>query len=157
MILTPRDNLARYACLGKNFADAIEWARGLDWEAVTEGRHVIDGERLFLICERVTPKPFGTETVWEAHNRYADIQLLLEGAERMGWAPRTDDLPVRTPYDAAGDKIFFDPLGVNGEWFDFRPGQAMIFFPEDTHAPCVAPTSTVGATSKRAVIKVRLG
>ncbi|TWU00065.1 Toxin-antitoxin biofilm protein TabA [Botrimarina colliarenosi] len=154
MILTTLDDLARYACLGPNFAKAIEWARGADWAALTPGKHPIDGERLFLICETMTPRPLGPETVWEAHDRYADIQCLLEGAERMGWTPRTDDLPVRTPYDAATDKVFYDPEKIRGEWFDFRPGQVMFFFPEDAHAPCVAPESP--APVKRAVFKVRL-
>lgn len=154
MILTTRDELARYACLGKNFADAIAWARDADWASLTPGKHPIDGERLFLIVEAVTPRPFGAETVWEAHDRYADIQCLIVGAERFAWAPRSGDLPIRTPYDAATDKVFYDPEKMRGDWFDFRAGHAVIFFPEDTHAPCVAPADPQPV--KRAVFKVLL-
>lgn len=155
MILTTLDELARYRCLGGAFAAAIEWLAATDLAALPEGRHAIDGERVFVICERMTPKPFGPDTVWEAHDRYADIQCLAEGAERFGWAPRTDDLPVRTPYDPAGDKVFYEPEQVPAEWVDLHPGRAIIVFPEDTHAPCVA--AGAAGESKRVVVKVLIG
>lgn len=155
MIFTPRDQLRRYACLGANFADAIDWLADADLSALPEGRHPIDGEALFAICERLTPKPLGPETVWEAHRRYADIQCVANGVERMGWAPLTAELPLRAAYNPATDKTLFEPLAIEGLVFDFRAGDAAIFFPEDTHAPCLAPDDP--RPVKRVVLKVLLG
>jgi YhcH/YjgK/YiaL family protein len=154
MILTLRQSLARYRCVGPRFAAAIDWLASADLAALPDGRHPIDGDAIFAICERMTPKPLGPETVWESHRRYADIQCLVEGAERMGWATLHESLPVRTAYNPDTDKQLYEPLAVGGLVFDFRAGDAAIFFPEDTHAPCLAPD--VPRPVKRAVLKVLL-
>jgi YhcH/YjgK/YiaL family protein len=154
MILTTRDGLARYRSLGPRLAAAIDWLLATDLTTLPEGRHPLEGDLLYVICERMTPKPLGPETVWEAHQRYADIQCLAEGAERMAWAPLHESLPVRAVYNPDTDKQLYEPLAVGGLVFDFRAGDAAIFFPEDTHAPCLAPDDP--RPVKRVVVKVRL-
>ena len=154
MILTSRNELSLYQNLCGNFQDAIKWAEQADWDSLAEGNHSIDGDRIFLIHEVVALKPLCPESVWEAHNRYIDILLILSGAERLGWAPRSSDLPIRTAYDEQTDKILFDAAEFDGSYVDVRAGQAVIFLPCDAHVPCLpidGPKSV-----RRAVFKVQV-
>ena len=154
MILTTHDELAQYQDLCSTFPVAIAWAQKVDWDTLADGKHNIDGDRLFLIKETVTLEPVGSDSVWEAHNRYIDILLILNGTERFGWAPRTDELPVRTPYDQHTDKILFDASKFSGSTLDVRAGQAIIFFPTDSHLPCQEIDGPKPV--QRAVFKVRV-
>lgn len=154
MILTTHAELLQYVALNTNFADAIEWADQADWNNLAEGKHNIDGERLFLINETVTLQPLGPESVWEAHNRYVDILLILEGTERIGWAPRTNELPLRNAYNEATDKVLFEASDFSGTMIDVEAGQAVIMFPSDAHVPCLAIDGPKQV--KRAVFKVRV-
>lgn len=153
MILTTHSELSQYQTICPNFADAIAWAEQTNWASLSEGKHSIDVDRLFLINEIVTLLPLGPESVWEAHNQYIDVLLILEGTERLGWAPRTAELPIRTAYDEATDKVLFDAANFSGTMIDVKAGQAVIMFPSDTHVPCLAFEDSKQV--KRAVFKVR--
>lgn len=154
MILTTLSELPAYQSLCPNFADAITWSRQADWAALPAGKHAIDGDRLFVIIESLNTQPLTNDSIWEAHDRYIDIQCILEGTERMGWTPRTDHLPVRQPYDTETDKVFYDASRVTGTMIDVESGQAVIFFPHDAHAPGLAIDEPKPV--KKAVFKVRI-
>lgn len=65
---------------------------------------------------------------------YADIQYVVSGVERIGYAP-LEGAREREAYDAARDVAFFEP----GEQFVvLEPGMFAIFLPGDVHAPCGA-------------------
>jgi biofilm protein TabA len=118
-----------------------------------EGKHVIDGERIFALVQRYHPKPAG-EATWEAHRRYIDVQYIVEGAERIGYAALGDGLKVTTPYDAEKDAAMFD---ARGDLFEVPAGAFAIFMPQDVHAPGLLSSTSVGiATVKKVVVKCRL-
>ena len=71
------------------------------------------------------------EAEWEAHRRYADVQYILEGAERMGHALLHEGLAVKKPYDEHDDAALFD---AHGSFFRVGTGEAAIFLPHDIHA-----------------------
>ena len=70
----------------------------------------------------------------EAHRRYIDIHIPLDGPETIGWAP-TDTLThiVAPGYNAERDIAFYEDKAHT--FFDVQPGQCAVFFPEDAHAP----------------------
>jgi len=157
MILTTLQQLTRYQPQCPNFADAIAWAEQANPASLAFGKHDIDGERLFVIHESIELSPFGPDSVWEAHNRYIDIQYILEGTERMAYAPRTESLPVKTPYDFATDKVFYDAAQLQGTMIDVPAGHTAVLFPEDTHAPGLALDDPAASRAvKKLVLKVRV-
>jgi len=161
MIFTTLSDLSFYQSLCPNFADAIAWANQADWAALPTGKHAIDGDRLFVIIESLNTQSLTNDSIWEAHDRYIDIQYILQGRERMGWIPRTDALPVRMPYDSATDKVFYEAAQITntigGTMIDVAAGQAVVFFPQDAHAPgLIAGGSAQPQAVKKAVFKVRI-
>lgn len=87
----------------------------------------------------------------EAHKRYADIQLLLKGEERIDFVS-IDDLSVKTPYDEKRDVMFFNqPEKVNSLFL--KQGNFALFYPEDAHRPQINSTS-VPCNVKKVVVKI---
>lgn len=144
MIFDHLENAHRYFALHPAFARAFEALRG-ELLRRPPGRYELDGQRLYAIVQEYSTKAEGR---WEAHRRYIDIQFMLAGDERMGWAP-TRDLTVQEAYDPAKDAAFFTGQGSE---FVVAAGQFAIFFPEDAHMPTLAAGDP--QTVRKVVIKV---
>jgi YhcH/YjgK/YiaL family protein len=90
---------------------------------------------------------------FEAHRRYADVQFLITGRERILWAPLASLPTVTEAYDAEKDILFFAPPADHTA-LNMSVGQMAVFFPEDGHAPCLE----CGGISEvlKVVLKVRV-
>ena len=153
MILDRLENAAMYRPLGKRIAAALDYLRGVDFSKTPEGRHELDGDRLYVMVQQYQTRPLA-EATWEAHRQYVDVQYVIQGAERIGYAVLRDHLPVQQPYDAQKDVIFFDAAG---DFLSLRVGDFTIFTPHDIHAPGLAlsPSGALG-TVRKAVVKCRV-
>jgi biofilm protein TabA len=150
MILDRLEHASRYAGLEKSIREALDYLRSVDFSRLPEGRHTIDGDRLFALVQRYRPKP-PAEATWEAHRRYADVQYVIEGSERIGYAPLVDGVAVTRPYDAEKDVVFFD---VRGDLFALPAGSFAVFMPQDIHAPgLLASDSAAVAEVRKVVVK----
>lgn len=143
------DTLARgwrYRSLHPLFADAFEFLSGARLHALPPGRHELDGDRLYVSVAQEDGR--GREGArLEAHRRYIDIQVTLQGAEEIGWAALD---ACRTPdgaFVAERDLGFFEDRPQT--WLSLPPGHFAIFFPDDAHAPLAG----LGPI-KKAVVKV---
>ena len=70
---------------------------------------------------------------YESHRKYADVQLMFEGEEMIGWAP-FKECSITEDFTPDGDIAFMthgDNLPVV-----LKKGYFAVFFPEDAHAPC---------------------
>lgn len=93
------------------------------------------------------PKPLEELTI-ETHRKYADIQLILDGKEYMGYAP-LENLTPSTEYDAAKDICFWKG---NVALLATKKGDWTLFLPDEPHAPSL---SIDGGTVKKAVFKIK--
>lgn len=170
MIVDDVQRLGRYAGLLPGLAQAAAWLDGRDLGAlVAEGDNTVPlvGERLLAMPQTQPLKPRG-EARWEAHRRYADVQVCVGvspsggggggeaegGAEGFGWCPLRGGLPVAEPHDGARDVTFYaEPAPGSAVWFDLHPGQFALFLPEDVHAPCLG---AAGGRVQKVVLKVEV-
>lgn len=152
MIYDSLKNAGRYACLGENFRRAFDYLCANDLSALPAGRYEIDGDNVYLMIQEPTLKPW-SEGRWEAHRRYADIQLVLEGCERIGYCVVDEDAEIETPYAPETDTLFY--TGVDGGSAVVKSGEMMVLFPEDAHRPCIQPAE-IAAAVRKAVVKVLL-
>lgn len=130
MIVDRLENSAALMLLPPRLKRAVEYLRTTNLSALSLGRHDLDGDRLFaLVQEYTTRKP--DECMWEAHRMYIDVQYVVRGAERMGYA-NIAQARERDAYDAARDVAFFEP---GDDYITVREGMLAIFGPEDVHAP----------------------
>jgi YhcH/YjgK/YiaL family protein len=139
MILDTLDEADRYDQVHPLFARAFAFLRELRVGELrvgelAVGRFEIDGDTLYAMVADGEGRERAAADL-EAHRRFIDIQLVLEGVEEMGWRPLARCSEEKTAYDAESDIVFFgeDP----DVWLTVHPGCFAIFFPEDAHAPMV--------------------
>lgn len=135
MILTSLSQSDRYAGLHPLFPRAFDYMRNTDLYALAPGRYPIAGDDLFAIVEHV---PGRTREIarLEAHRRYIDIQLVLDGVDEMGWKPLADCYNPVSEHSVEKDIRFFHDAPAS--WIATPPEHFCIFFPEDAHAPLVS-------------------
>jgi len=146
MIIDELSRLTTYSALSAGFERAAEFLGQPGLLAVPDGKYEIDGAKVYALIMRVQGKKL-EESDLEVHDRYMDIQVVLQGEELQGWKPRSACLQPRQQADVNRDCQFFaDPPDI---WFKLRPGQFSLFFPADAHAPLISP-----ARVHKIVIKV---
>ena len=148
MIVDTLSQAERYSALHPAFARAFDFLKTGSPGSLAPGRHDIDGDRLFVLIDQQEGKGQRAARL-EAHRKYIDIQLTLEGLEEIGWSPLAACRPPAGGFDDAKDIGFFDDRP--SLWLSVPPGLFAIFFPEDAHAP-------LGGRGllKKAVVKVLL-
>jgi len=147
MVLDVLDNFGKYAALNPYFSLVDAFMRTHQLEELALGTYNIKGEDVVLKVEMATGKS-QSEAVLESHRQMIDIQIPLQQPETFGLAAFTS-LPD-APYSSEKD-ISFYPEAAAQNYITCPLGAFMIFFPEDAHAPCIAPN----ASFKKAIFKVR--
>jgi biofilm protein TabA len=151
MIKDHVSNAAAYAGLGPGIAQAMEYIRKTDFSKLSPGKHPIDDGNIFAVVQRYRPKTLD-KAVWESHRKFIDVQFVVEGTERMGFASMSVKPAVKTPYNDQTDLVFYEP---QGDLLAFRAGDFAIFTPQDVHAPGLAPETGAGEVFK-VVVKVKI-
>lgn len=87
---------------------------------------------------------------FEAHLRYLDVQILLEGLETVVWAD-IRDLKESIPYNDQTDKVMYAGEGCV---MNLLPGTCYFCWPEDAHKAC--RHQHIPGHFRKAVIKLEL-
>jgi biofilm protein TabA len=151
MIVDTLKNASMYNVLGKNFEAAFKWLNSNDLKNLPVGKVEIDGTSVHANIMEVDPKTV-SHGKWESHKVYADIQFLIDGAEKIGYTDISRTSQVS--HDEAKD---FITLSADGDFFvRLHPGSFAIVFPQDAHMPGIAAIEGSSAKIKKVVIKVKL-
>jgi biofilm protein TabA len=134
MILDRLQNAEIYKGLGNEIAMALDYLRKTDFSKLSEGRHNVDGDRVYAMVQRYQTKPT-VEAKCEAHRRYIDVQYVVEGCERIGYTALSEKTPVANEYDSAKDFALYNTAG---ELLAVAARSFAIFYPQDLHAPGLA-------------------
>ena len=98
------------------------------------GRIGLAGDDLFI--NNVNPTCVSaSDQVLEVHRDYIDVHILLEGKERIGWKALEDVTDLKQAYQKEGDCALYSDTPTS--FVDLLPGQFLIVFPEDPHAPVI--------------------
>jgi YhcH/YjgK/YiaL family protein len=150
-MVTDRLALAQlYRSLSPRIASAIDYVTATDFAAMPDGRHDIDGDRLFALVQRYTSKPLA-EGRWEAHRKHIDLQLVVSGVERIGYV--SIDQLTAEPYDEEKDLTWLS--GSGGQWITVPAGHFMLLWPGDAHMPGVQVESSSDVI--KVVVKIKVG
>ncbi len=140
--------------------DIFDYVTSLDLMNLAPGKyeikHIESDEAFFLIqeYETVEQSQFGAEF----HQTYTDVQFLLYGEEKFGWAVASDEeyrvLSRTCNFDQKKDIAF---IGNNNPMIELhenimKPGAFYVFTPRTIHMPSLAlgqPTKV-----KKVVIKI---
>lgn len=131
MIVDRFENIGLYCKEGDPLYKAIEYARDFD-HSLSDGKHEVEGRDIFanVMSYETTPAE-GCE--FEAHKIYTDVQVILEGRERMDIS-LSSNLDSIVPYDAEQD---FAKMKAPETFSSIamEPGMFAVFFPQDIHRP----------------------
>lgn len=145
MIYSNMKEGGRYAFDDK-IALCLEHAASLN-EATPCGRYELS-ESVYVNVMSYSPKPVTTAEA-ESHLIYADLQLVLDGAEFMGCPDALSVTPLHD-YDAVKD-IAVWKVGQQA-LLPLRKGDWAMFFPGELHAPSLKMQE---GEVKKAVFKIR--
>ena len=134
MIFDNKKNAALYEALSENFRTAFEFMRTHDMSSLEEGRHEIDGDRDFVNIGKTELKPWN-DGLWEVHRKYADIQLVISGRERIGIRLLHDGDIVKVQYK--DDIMFYEDSPAENSYADLTPDEFAVFLPYEMHRPCI--------------------
>ncbi len=129
---------------------AFEFLKNTDLGNMEIGRYPLEGDSLFVnVDEYVTKNE--ADARFEAHKKYADIQYLVAGEEKIGITALENTTEI-VPYDGTRDIAFFSASEFN--YRTATPANFFIFFPDDAHRPCVKIDDHTRV--KKVVVKVKI-
>jgi len=146
MILDSLQNADSVQKLNPYFKQAFDFIKKNDLSKMELGKTIIDGDHLFVSVMEIDGK-IPEAAKMESHVKYIDIQVVISGVETMGWTAIEHCTDVLEPYNAEKDLQFF--ANKSSTFVTVNPGEFIIFFPEDGHAPGIG-----NGPIKKAVFKV---
>ena len=147
MIIDTIENLGKYVTLNPLFADVVEFLKNNDLQTIEEGKHFIKDKDLFVNIQVAKGKT-QEAAVLETHIEMIDIQIPITCEETFGYTPLCD-LPD-FEYNAEKDITKYGDTKAQ-TYVTVKPGQVVIFFPQDGHAPCIINQPEI----KKAIFKVK--
>lgn len=138
MVLGSLKNTSRVELLHPRFKAFFDFVKANDLLNMEQKVYELDGKNLFVINTEIEGKTV-EDAALEGHEKYIDIQMLLQGSEAFGWKALEDGEEISQVYDAEKDLVFY--ADEADEIINMQPGQFMIFFPEDLHAPGISEGS----------------
>ena len=149
MIKDKLENANTYYGISENFKKGLEWLQNNDLKTLPEGKHIIDSDNVYANIQSYNTKD---DAPYEAHRKYADIQLMINGSEKIGITDYSA-CNVIEMYDSEKDIEF---LSYNKEDFyiKIQEGEFLILFPQDAHKPSI--NSGKKQSVKKVVVKIKL-
>ena len=145
--LTAKDPLTAYP---KAIRQALEFIQKTDWKAIENGKHPIDGDKMFANVMDMTTRPFeGSHP--EIHEKYIDLMYWPEGGEKIGVAPYMGVEPI---LESRPENDIAFLASVDGESvLTATEGCFGVFFPWDAHRPGLF-LEDGPAVSRKCVVKI---
>ena len=151
MIFDSIKNASRYP-FPERLKKALDYVASHDLNALPIGKTVIDGDDIYV---NVMEKDVSSEgTVYESHERFADIHVVIEGIEVFRMIDR-QYVKATTAFNEADDYTLFEKIGGEPTTVVVHPGEFVVQYPEEIHLPNnVLPDGPTHL--KKAVVKVRM-
>ena len=136
--------------LNEKINESIAVLEGLDKENLELGKYVVNEDFFYLVQEYETKDPEIARH--EAHEKYVDIQYMIQGKEQIDIAP-AEKMEVEEPYNADRDVVFFKEP-EQATHVVLTDGGYAVLYPADSHNP--GPRVGKAAKVRKIVGKVRI-
>lgn len=150
MIYDAFAHIDAYRGISANMDRAIDAILATNLAALPAERFEIDGDNVYFFIQEPDLRS-SAQAQFEAHRRYADIQIAISGGEDIGYMP-VEQVADWKAYDAEKDIVFSD-VEEKGVSLPLNAGSFMIFFPQDAHMPCL---KNANERVRKAVFKVKM-
>ena len=149
MIHAPLTHSERYEALHPLLKQLFDYVRTHDLTTVPAGRISLQGDDLFINVVDAELVPAESQKL-EVHEAYIDVHFPLSGTEIIGWHALNDIAQVpEAPFDTENDFALYAvaPSSLS----TVKPGEFVIVWPEDAHAPIIGK-----GRLRKAIAKVKL-
>jgi YhcH/YjgK/YiaL family protein len=150
MIADRIEDSETYGAAGSRLEKALAWLRSTDTTRLEVGSIEIEGDEIYALIQEYMTEAV-TDWSLEFHERYADIQYVIEGCELIYWESRSRTR-VSIPYDASRD-VGFCEAGTPKPTY-LRAGDMCVLFPQDAHRPKCRWQPDTAEKVRKVVIKV---
>ena len=148
MIFDKIENIYKYSQIDTKIADFImSLSRGKNVGKV----FLSDDELTFANIDEYTTKEHSICKL-EAHKKYIDIQLLLDGVEELDYID-IQGLEVSEEYDEARDVMFFEKTDKVLNRVVLQEGNFVLLYPHEAHQPQMAYNNQPSVV-KKVVVKI---
>ena len=121
----------------------IEIIEKTDFTKKDDGTYKIDSEDFYYIITTYNTSNNIEETPAEAHRKYIDLQYILYGEEKIGYADYRNPKMLLKEYNGDNDIELFSRI-EDESFFILKKGMYAVFFPEDVHRPGLTNKETRG-------------
>lgn len=148
MIISDLNNSKRIELLHPLFKTAFDYIKSHDLLNMPLGRIEIDSDCLFINNAESELVDKECQKI-EVHQQYIDIHVPLNGEEIIGWKALADLSVVDKTYNKEADfGTFAEPAST---YVTLKPGQFLVAWPEDGHAPIIGH-----GILRKAIVKIKL-
>ncbi len=147
MIVDKISNLEQYIALNPRIQVVVDYLKEHPLADLPIGQHVIIPQEVYVNCQEQPPKE-ESKTLYESHLRMMDIHMPLSGEEGYGHELIE---PQEEGFDNDKDIQFYNIPSSGKPLLVVRPGEFVLFLPQDAHKPCI----TLGGVRK-CVFKVKI-
>ena len=157
MIIDRFENVSQYECVHPRFPAAVAYLKSLLEKNVPDGKYEPEGSaspaEFYVSIATGALKTDDTARA-ESHRKYIDLQLVLDGVEKM-YIPSLEPIPAaETEYSDEKDCMHYERVSKDACHCLLVPeGQFAIFLAEELHAPSMAPGNEATVVRK-AVLKI---
>lgn len=146
MIFDSISNLERYSSVSSAIKEIAEELKKRDYKSLPEGLYYTEKNKILIQRQEYDTV---TESQFEAHKKFIDIHIILEGEEIYEVMRALDKLPEG--FDEAKDIGFFD--GKKEGEVKLTEGGFVLSFPMEPHRPRVA-VGNKPKFAKKIVVKI---
>ncbi len=148
MVLANINDFSNYQSLNPHFKTLIDYLSGHNLLSEDLGKIVVDGDNVYI--NNIKAEGMSADSqVLEMHKKYIDVHILLEGRETIGIKALAKISTFSKAYDEISECMLSQEKADC--YIEMMPGDIMICFPEDAHAPAIG-----NGVIRKAIAKVIL-
>lgn len=154
MLVFHKKDIPFYAKMDERLSEALQLIASGELDNEPVGKIVIS-ERLHCLVQEYETKEY-SDTKWESHEKYIDIQYVCQGRERMDVWTVSDTLELQEVDQEADCRFYKEKKGAESEKANqicCQDGMMAVFYPSDIHRPCICAGQPEWV--KKRVFKIR--
>jgi biofilm protein TabA len=131
MIYDSFENIENYFLTGSPVFKALSFARTFD-HSNPDGRYEIEADKIYALVSSYDTWP-AAERRFEAHKKYADVQVVLEGEEKIEVSLLRSLKPLEEYIETRDITFLESPRDYAS--LVMRPGYFAVLYPPEVHRP----------------------
>ena len=132
--------------------EVLEYLKETDFTSMIDGDYKIGDKGIIAKLQRYETRP-ESQCKPETHNKFVDVQFVVEGEETLGWCPLSPDLKITEKYNFAKDVTFYANM-VPESCVVLSKRNFAVLYPVDVHRPCGSLEDDEPSKVTKVVVKI---